>query len=188
MKKCDCGIIYTDIPKGAKLTLDSVVPGYYYNCKCNSTLVWPYDKGEKMFTFKIDGRALTLWVVIFASLALFFMGCKAEAGPYSGKCGASFPLKMVTVAKADGNRYIVKQNLGYGSNPIGVIEATKTQLRPETRVNMNLAFVRTEKFKGANGFEYPADVWRECTPGKEAVKTDESESDFAEIVRRQYGQ
>lgn len=40
MKQCNCCCkVFDSIPKDAKLSLDAILPGYYFNCECNSTLV-----------------------------------------------------------------------------------------------------------------------------------------------------
>lgn len=48
MKKCSCcGKEYKIIPIEAKLHLDVICPGWYFNCECKSTLVWPIRIEEK---------------------------------------------------------------------------------------------------------------------------------------------
>lgn len=42
-KKCNtCGKVHTEIPKDAIFDLGAIVPGYYFNCECHSTLVVPF--------------------------------------------------------------------------------------------------------------------------------------------------
>lgn len=42
-KTCSCGKHYNERPANAKLALDAICPGYYFNCTCHSTLIWPAD-------------------------------------------------------------------------------------------------------------------------------------------------
>jgi hypothetical protein len=45
MKTCNCcNKVYNSIPNEAKLALDAILPGYYFNCSCGSTLVFPLNK------------------------------------------------------------------------------------------------------------------------------------------------
>lgn len=47
MKTCSkCCKKYYSVPHEATLALDTVCPGYYFNCSCGSTLVFKYKKEE----------------------------------------------------------------------------------------------------------------------------------------------
>ena len=54
MKTCSCGRQFETVPKDAKLSTDSILPGYYFNCECKSTIVWPLSqvRKEKFHNFK----------------------------------------------------------------------------------------------------------------------------------------
>ena len=52
MKKCNCcQKVHQVRPENAKLALDAILPGFYFECdgvkengeRCNSTLIWPLE-------------------------------------------------------------------------------------------------------------------------------------------------
>lgn len=42
-KRCSCGAFYEKIPDEAKFAPEALPPGFYFNCKCGSTMVFGTD-------------------------------------------------------------------------------------------------------------------------------------------------
>lgn len=74
MKKCSCGKIYARVPEGARLALDSIAAGYYYNCECTSTLFFPYRKYSRPGQYsKRDMTVIVLMLCALVLISIYFL-------------------------------------------------------------------------------------------------------------------
>lgn len=77
-------------------------------------------------------------------------------------CVYSFPFGMVVGEKLNANTYLVSQNSQVLA-PYGVVQTNLSKrIQKAERLNILVQYVKTKTMRGADGFDYAMDVWREC--------------------------
>ena len=63
IKTCSCGRKFYSIPANAKLHMDCVLPGHWFNCECGSTLVIPIQKPAQSAIKRISVAVVAMLLV-----------------------------------------------------------------------------------------------------------------------------
>lgn len=74
MKTCSCGKLYARVPIGAIASLESIAPGYYFNCPCKSTLFFPMGKYAPPGALTLRNKlGLCAGIIFIFLIAIYFI-------------------------------------------------------------------------------------------------------------------
>lgn len=72
LKTCSCGKQFNEIPDSAKRNTNSILPGWYFNCACGSTLVIPLTQ---------------IRAALMVAMTFLFVACGGSGGGDSAPTG-----------------------------------------------------------------------------------------------------
>lgn len=123
MKKCSCGKIYFRVPKNSLAALDAIVPGYYFNCICKSTLIFPFEKKPPPGVLDLRQIAtFILMILALSMLAMFFTGCGAKNAGSSSSTDCTAEKSVFSSWSDDGGNSINFSAIQGFNQPVNIQE------------------------------------------------------------------